>query len=58
MALSQFKKDEIAFELRHEDDPSFHTKQFAARSKPAPKEYATQDVMLLPVLHIVSTAAI
>jgi hypothetical protein len=45
MALSQFKKDEIAFELRHEDDPSFHTKQFAACSKPAPKEYATQDVL-------------
>jgi hypothetical protein len=45
MALSQFKKDEIAFELRHEDDPAFHTKQFAARSKPAPKEYSTQDVL-------------
>ena len=46
MALSQFKKDEIAFELRHEDDPSYHTKQFSKRTQKAePKSYPTQDVL-------------
>lgn len=46
MALSQFKKDEIAFELRHEDNPSFHTNRFAQKyQKSAPKTYPTQDVL-------------
>lgn len=48
MDKQTFKRMELAYELADEPDegaPNYHTKQFAARSKPAPKEYSTQDVL-------------